>query len=72
MIIKSKKRYKLQPKKSEDLTNKRFGKLTVTKRLLDTNKFSYKCDCGQTGILNADALKRRKSCGCRSSNKQKN
>ena len=53
-----------------DLTNKRFGRLTVIKRVKN-NKFNQvqwlcKCDCGNEIIVRAQSLVGRecKSCGC--------
>ena len=58
-----------------DLTNQRFGKLLVLKKVekpLDTNqdrKYAYwlcKCDCGNTCIINGTYLRNgdTQSCGC--------
>ena len=53
-----------------DLTGKKFGKLTVIKRV-GTNKHKRllwfcKCDCGKTKVVQGDRLKngKTKSCGC--------
>lgn len=53
-----------------DLLNKRFGKLTVTKRL-PNNKWGQsawlcKCDCGKNSIVDGNNLRNNhtKSCGC--------
>ena len=55
--------------KIDDLSGKRFGRLTVVKR--GTNKgeqtrWVCKCDCGNTSVVFASALKNgnTKSCGC--------
>lgn len=56
--------------KLDDLTGKRYGKLTVIKRHYEPNKkytlWECKCDCGNTAYIRANMLKhnRTKSCGC--------
>lgn len=56
--------------KLDDLTGKRFGRLTVVKKHDDPTKkytlWECKCDCGNTKIARASLLKagRTKSCGC--------
>lgn len=56
--------------KLDDLTGKRFGKLTVITRHIDKSKqytlWECKCDCGNTVLVRANMLKhgRTKSCGC--------
>jgi len=53
-----------------DLTGKKFGKLTVIKRVADRNKQAYwlcKCECGNEKIIAGYALRdgrKVKSCGC--------
>lgn len=55
---------------SEDLTNKKFGRLTVIKRAyIGKDKAQYwecLCDCGTTTYVNSANLKRKhtESCGC--------
>ena len=50
-----------------DLTNKRFGNLTVVK-YVDNSKWLCQCDCGNTTIVSQSNLCRQtkptKSCGC--------
>lgn len=54
----------------EDLTGKRYGKLTVIERIYKTgNKRTFwrcKCDCGKETVVSASHLKdgHTKSCGC--------
>ena len=53
----------------EDLTGKRFGKLTVLKKSDKSNRRLYwvcQCDCGNTTIVKGDVLRQglQKSCGC--------
>lgn len=60
--------------KTTDLSGERFGKLTVIERANDyiykngrhRSRWICRCDCGNTTIVFADALKRglTKSCGC--------
>ena len=58
----------LRGKKKEDLTNKKFGKLTALKSIKKNNRIYWecKCDCGGTTIVKASHLKEGKiqSCGC--------
>ena len=59
-------------KRVEDLTGRRFGKLTVTgfaPRIKGKVAFECRCDCGGTHIVIADYLRRGqvRSCGCLSS-----
>lgn len=56
----------------EDLTGKRFGKLTVIKKSILSNRRLYWdciCDCGKEIVVKGDDLKQGKqqSCGCLSS-----
>lgn len=56
-------------KQFNDLSGKKFGKLTVVKRLYeytDCVKYLCHCDCGETSIVDARNLKagKIKSCGC--------
>lgn len=56
----------------EDLTNKRFGKLTVLKKSEKSNRRLYWdciCDCGKLLTVKGDSLRQHKqeSCGCLSS-----
>lgn len=65
----------------EDLTEKRFGMLTVTKRVEDKIRNSGRkipmwecvCDCGNTIICSREVLMRKNKtdCGCQRSNKMK-
>lgn len=58
----------------EDLTNQKFGRLTVISKAEDhiqpdsrrIIRWNCKCDCGNTSIVSSDHLKRGriKSCGC--------
>lgn len=53
----------------KDLTNRKFGRLTVLKRTKYNNSFGYwlcKCDCGKETIVYTERLTRgeTKSCGC--------
>lgn len=69
------------PKNFTDLTNRKFGKLTVISRAENYispsgKKYSMwlcKCDCGNTKIFRGDALKsgKRTDCGCQKGNKIK-
>ena len=53
-----------------DLTNQRFGRLIVLKRVENAKdghaRWLCQCDCGNTTIVNSNVLKRNhtKSCGC--------
>lgn len=55
-------------KKGEDLTGKRFGRLTVLEEAGTTNgrRWLCRCDCGEEKIVYGNSLKRgtTKSCGC--------
>lgn len=58
-------------RKTEDLTGKKFGKLTViglTKSDQGHIRWACKCDCGKALMVRASHLKRREveSCGCMS------
>lgn len=54
----------------ENINGKKFGKLTVIKRIYDSDTHKYKClckcECGGETIVSADKLKsgHTKSCGC--------
>lgn len=55
--------------KFEDLTNQKFGRLTVIKRFKDESKktkWECLCDCGNTKTIDGSNLKNghTKSCGC--------
>ena len=58
------------PKKAEDLSGQRFGKLTVIKKVGKDKGghaiYECVCDCGNTTIANVRRLKngQKKSCGC--------
>lgn len=57
---------KVQQNRKQDLTGKRFGKLTVLEYDREKQKWKCKCDCGNityktTGHLNSNAV----SCGCK-------
>lgn len=56
-------------RQAEDLTNRRFGMLTVTERVMIDNRTHWKCkcDCGGEKITSATFLKKGyvKTCGCR-------
>lgn len=65
----------------EDLTGKRFGRLTVIKRVDDYYispkgikmiKWLCKCDCGNEIVTTGNCLKRghTKSCGCLNTEKR--
>lgn len=50
-----------------DITNQRFGKLTVVKKIPEAkDKWLCKCDCGKEKITNGYSMRKRgtKSCGC--------
>lgn len=51
-----------------DLTNKRFGRLLVTKRVENDNRnkpqWLCECDCGNKIIVRSDDLKSGKTCSC--------
>lgn len=55
---------------AEDLTGRKFGRLTAIQRIFDNETQKYKwlceCDCGGQAIVSADKLKsgHTKSCGC--------
>lgn len=55
-------------KKGEDLTGKRFGRLTVLEEAEPANgrRWLCRCDCGKERIVYGNSLKRgtTKSCGC--------
>ena len=56
-------------RQAEDLTNRRFGMLTVTERVMINNRTHWKCkcDCGGEKIVYGTFLKsgKIKTCGCK-------
>jgi hypothetical protein len=51
--------------KRNDLTNKKFGKLTVLGRHAEKANFWWtQCECGKTTAVRSDNLKSATSCGC--------
>lgn len=56
-------------RQAKDLTNRRFGMLTVTERVMIDNRTHWKCkcDCGGEKITKTNLLKSGsvKTCGCR-------
>lgn len=66
---------KINQNKIKDLTNQRFGKLTVINFLYTKNRRAYwacKCDCGNEIIVNSNLLLKEEtsSCGCLKNSKK--